>query len=52
MQNLSELIPYTQEMSDEMDNLLDDVVIDKWLHLLVIDDRLFDTQNLKRTAND
>ncbi|MEA5623365.1 hypothetical protein [Nostoc sp. UHCC 0251] len=28
MQNPSELIPYTQEMSDEMDDLLADVVID------------------------
>jgi antitoxin PrlF len=28
MQNPSELIPYTQEMSDEMDDLLADVVLD------------------------
>ncbi|MEH2390244.1 MAG: hypothetical protein V7K21_00745 [Nostoc sp.] len=28
MQNPSDLIPYTQEMSDEMDDLLADVVID------------------------
>ena len=28
MQKPSELIPYTQEISDEMDNLLADVVID------------------------
>ena len=28
MQNPSELIPYTQEMSDEMDDLLADVIID------------------------
>jgi antitoxin PrlF len=28
MQNPSKLVPYTQEMSDEMDDLLDDVVID------------------------
>jgi antitoxin PrlF len=28
MQNLSKLVPYTQEMSDEMDDLLADVVID------------------------
>ncbi|WP_265273886.1 hypothetical protein [Nostoc sp. KVJ3] len=28
MQNPFELIPYTQEMSDEMDDLLADVVID------------------------
>ena len=28
MHNPSELIPYTQEMSDEMDDLLADVVID------------------------
>ncbi len=28
MQNPSKLVPYTQEMSDEMDDLLADVVID------------------------
>ncbi|WP_373528179.1 hypothetical protein [Nostoc sp.] len=28
MQNPSQLVPYTQEMSDEMDDLLADVVID------------------------
>lgn len=28
MQNHSKLVPYTQEMSDEMDDLLADVVID------------------------
>jgi antitoxin PrlF len=28
MENPSKLVPYTQEMSDEMDNLLADVVID------------------------
>ncbi|MEH2389289.1 MAG: hypothetical protein V7K14_26690 [Nostoc sp.] len=28
MHNSSELIPYTQEMSDEMDDLLADVIID------------------------
>ncbi|MEH1795385.1 hypothetical protein [Nostoc sp.] len=28
MQNPSKLVPYTQEMSDEIDDLLADVVID------------------------
>ncbi|MHC5721007.1 MAG: hypothetical protein ACYTX0_55545 [Nostoc sp.] len=28
MQNPSKLVPYTQEMNDEMDDLLADVVID------------------------
>ncbi|WP_267255676.1 hypothetical protein [Nostoc sphaeroides] len=28
MQKSSKLVPYTQEMSDEMDDLLADVVID------------------------
>ncbi|BAY74744.1 hypothetical protein NIES25_11580 [Nostoc linckia NIES-25] len=28
MQNPSKLVPYTQEMSNEMDDLLTDVVID------------------------